>query len=88
MNMQALYELTNSGRIFTAVFKKKTDGTIRKMTCRMGVTKHLKAGGELKFNPYAKHLLPVFDVQKKGYRFINADELISLTVDGVTINFD
>lgn len=87
---RALFELLNTGRIFTAVFEKRTDGSIRKMNARTGVKKYLKAGGSLKFSPFERGLLPVFDVQVRegnGYRFINVPELISITVDDTMIYF-
>lgn len=47
--------------IFSVDFIKK-DGSARTMTCRLGVTKHLK-GGELPFDPIEKGLLPVYDME-------------------------
>lgn len=64
-----MWEEINSGRIFSVEFVKK-DGTLRKMTCRIGVKKYLKGGG-LKFDPKAYSLLPVFDMHKEAYRMIN-----------------
>lgn len=87
MDMQALYQLVGTGRVFSATFIKRTDGSVRHMTCRTGVRKHLKGDGLLKFNPFEKQLLPVFDMQDKGYKFISADSLIELKVDGMTIKF-
>ena len=71
----------NKGSIFSVVFLKK-DGTIRKMTCRLGVKKHLK-GGRLKFNPIERALLVVFDMQKEAYRMINLETLMSINMKGV-----
>ena len=68
------------GRIFAVTFEKK-DGSIRDMVCRFGVTKHLK-GGELAFSPAEYDMVPVFDVQKKGYRMINLDSIKRVKVDG------
>jgi hypothetical protein len=73
---------STSGKIFTVSFIKK-DGTLRKMNCRLGVTKHLK-GGELAFDPKEYDLVPVFDVQKNAYRMINTDTLVEVTVGGET----
>lgn len=73
---------STSGKIFTVSFIKK-DGTLRKMNCRLGVTKHLK-GGELAFDPKEYDLVPVFDVQKNAYRMINTDTLVEITVGGET----
>lgn len=69
------------GKFITVRFIKK-DGTVRTMTCRTGVTKHLK-GGESTLDP-AKYLT-VFDVQKGAYRAINRDTILSVTFEGVTV---
>ena len=71
----------NKGNVFSVVFLKK-DGSIRHMTCRFGVKKHLK-GGELKFNPIEKSLLVVFDMQKEAYRMINLETISNITSKGV-----
>jgi len=88
-------ELVNglgNGHIFTAVFVKRTNGEIRIMNCRKGVKKYVKGVG-MKYDPKAKRLLPVFDVQKakelktegkdpeKAYRVINLDSLKELHID-------
>ena len=70
MNVIEFKEMVSDGKIFTVEFVKK-DGTVRKMNARLGVKKHLK-GGSLAFDPSERNLLPVFDMQKEGYRMINA----------------
>lgn len=73
------------GTIFTAVNVKR-NGETRRYVCRLGVRKHLK-GGELPYNPAERHLLTVFDMQKKEYRMINLKTLTYLKVRGrVLIN--
>ena len=71
----------NKGNVFSVVFLKK-DGSIRHMTCRFGVKKHLK-GGELKFNPLERSLLVVFDMQKESYRMINLETISNINMKGV-----
>ena len=71
----------NKGNVFSVVFLKK-DGTIRHMTCRFGVKKHLK-GGKLKFNPLERSLLVVFDMQKESYRMINLETISNINMKGV-----
>jgi len=71
----------NKGNVFSVVFLKK-DGSIRHMTCRFGVKKHLK-GGELKFNPIERSLLVVFDMQKESYRMINLETISNINMKGV-----
>jgi len=68
------------GRIFSCNFVK-ADGTERKMICRTGVKRHLK-GGELPFDPVEKGLLPVFDMEKKAYRMIPLDRVLSIKLAG------
>jgi hypothetical protein len=88
----ALYNfLKVRGSMFEVTFIKRTNGEVRHMNARIGVKKYLKAGGELKFNPFERGLIPVYDVQVKevgkGYRFINVNDLINVTVDGDTLKF-
>lgn len=68
------------GNFFRACFVKK-DGTIREMTARFGVKKHLK-GGELSYNPESRGYIVVFDVEKEEYRTINMEKLIYLRYNG------
>jgi len=73
-------------KIFSVAFVKK-DGTLREMTCRLGVTKHLK-GGELKYNASEVGNLIVFDMQKKAYRTINFNTIKRIKVNGNDYNFN
>lgn len=72
-------------KIFSVEFVKK-DGTLRAMTCRLGVTKHLQ-GGELKYNANAMGYLVVYDMQSKGYRTINFNTLRAIKFEGKEYNF-
>lgn len=67
-------------RIFSATFIKK-NGELRKMHCRLKVTKHLK-GGEKKYDSEALNYLTVYDLKKKDYRTINLSSLIELKYNG------
>jgi hypothetical protein len=69
-----------AGKIFSALFDKK-DGTERKMVARLNVEKH-KKGGELGYDPSEHNLVPVFDMQKQGYRMIPVDRLKRVRVNG------
>jgi hypothetical protein len=71
----------SESKIFNVVFVKRSNGEVRSLTCRKGVTKDLK-GGELAFNPLEKGLIVVYDMVKKGYRMINLESLISIRIDG------
>ena len=65
------------GKIFSVHFIKK-DGTLRKMTARLGVKKHLK-GGQKSYNDKDFNHLTVFDLVKRGYRTINLNTVQKLT---------
>ena len=81
---RAMEFLTNEtqGRIFSAYFKK-ADGSMRTMVCRRGVKQHLR-GGSLPYNPKQRHLLPVWDFQKREYRMVNLASLVSFNIGGET----
>jgi hypothetical protein len=83
MNVTEFKEMVSDGKIFTVEFVKK-DGTVRKMNARLGVKKHLK-GGSLAFDPSERNLLPVFDMQKEGYRMINASTILTIKIGGKEI---
>lgn len=67
--------LATNGKFVTVTFVKK-DGTLRKMNCRTGVTKHLK-GGESTLD--AEQYVTVYDVAKAAYRAINRDTIIDIS---------
>jgi len=72
-----------SGKIASAKFIKRTDGSVRKMTFRTGVKKHLTGEGA-KYSFRKNALIPVFDMQKRGYRSIPTEGIQELTVGGNT----
>ena len=74
--------LSADNTMFSVVFIKRTTGEVRRMLCRTGVRKYL-SGGELKFIPIRKGLLSVYDMQSKGYRFINLETLVSFKLGGI-----
>ena len=80
-----LFQKIESGKFFSCQFRK-VDGTIRNMVCRTHVKKYT-SGGKLSFNPSQKGLLPVWDVQKKEYRFVNLNSLIWLRYEKVKYIF-
>lgn len=73
--------VSSKGKVFSARFIKRTNGEVRDINCRLGVTKHLK-GGELKYRPAEKNLVGVFDMQGGEYRMIDIDGLLELQVEG------
>jgi hypothetical protein len=74
------------GKIFSATFIKK-DGTLRKMTARLGVKKGVTGEG-LKFNPRERSLVVVYEMSKKSFRMINLNTIQSITFKNQTLNFN
>lgn len=72
----------SKGKFVTVVFYKK-NGDIRKMNCRLGVTKHLK-GGESTLD--RSKFLIVYDMVKEGYRVIDKESIVSVTLGGIVYN--
>jgi molybdenum cofactor biosynthesis enzyme len=93
LTLQEFIEGTSSGKIFSVTFIKRTDGAIRTMQCRRGVTKGVTGVG-LAFNPQDYALLGVYDMAKKNldaegnmigkgaFRFINLEQLLTLKYEG------
>ena len=67
-------KLEQSSGFVTVTFIKK-DGSVRKMNCRMGVSKYLK-GGESTLD--ANQYVTVYDMTKAAYRAINRDTIIDI----------
>ena len=76
-----LLDNNKTGYIYSVSFKKRTDGTLRKMICRGKVVKGLR-GGTLKFNPLERDLVQVYDMKKQGYRLIPCENVISIKAKG------
>lgn len=78
--------MRGTGRLFRVSFRKRSNGEVRHMTCRFGVTSHQK-GGKQRYDAEAKRLLTVFEcggkAGKNGYRNINLDGLLSIKIKGV-----
>lgn len=81
MNKLDFIILNSEGRFISVVFVKK-DGTLRKLTGRLGVTKHLK-GGQSTLNP--EQYITIYDVENKGYRAINRATITELHIDGLVM---
>lgn len=73
---RALAERLEKANGFVTVTFLKKDGSIRKMNCRMGVTKHLK-GGESTLD--AAKYVTVFDMTKGEYRAVNRETILEIT---------
>ena len=75
----------NKGKFFTAKFIKQ-NGKERIMNCRTGVKKYITGGG-LSFTPEKYGLLSVYDIQVKGYRFIDVYSVKELNILNNKIKF-
>jgi hypothetical protein len=73
MNAKQLIEMTK-GKVFVVAFTK-ANGDKRKMLARTGVKKGLVGAGRSK--PLADNLVCVYDMQNKGYRTINCNNVLS-----------
>ena len=69
---------TAKNTFFYVEFIKK-DGSLRKMKCRLNVKKGVKGTG-MAYNPIEKGLLPVFDLDKKGFRMIQLKTVQKLVI--------
>jgi hypothetical protein len=69
------------GRFLTIEFTKRTTGEHRVMTCRTGVTKHLK-GGAKAYDAKALGLAVVWDTKSKEYRSIPTDAITAVKFGG------
>ena len=71
------------GKIFNSTFIKK-DGTVRSLTGRLKVVKHLKENAKTQpFNPSDYNLQCVYDMKAKGYRMLNLNTLTKLTINNI-----
>lgn len=73
--------LSSAGKFVSVEFIKK-DGSLRKLTGRLGVTKHLK-GGVSTLDP--ADYVTIYDTVNSGYRAVNRKTIQSVTLEGVTI---
>jgi hypothetical protein len=68
--------------IFHIVFIKRTNGQLRHMNCRLGVSKGINGKG-MAYDPSLKNLLTVYDTDKRGHRTIPLDAVVYAKVRGV-----
>lgn len=80
---------TTRGTIFSACWRKRSDGTLRRGTFRNSKTMTKgKVGGEMAYDPASKGLLPVYDMDKRGYRSIDLEALVYVKVGGTEYRVD
>lgn len=85
-NLRNLMALVSDGKVFGVEFIKRSTGELRRMNCRLGVTRHLK-GGNKAYRASEKQLLTVFDMTNKGYRSIPLEGIQRVSVGGQTFSF-
>ena len=83
MKVETIERLVRGGKIFSVTFTKK-NGDERVMTARMGVRSYVNGKG-MKYDPKSKGLLTVYDMQKGGYRMINAKTIKSVRCEGIEL---
>ena len=71
---------TAENTIFSIEFIKK-DGTVRNMVARLNVKKGVNGNG-MAYDPIAKGLLPVWDMQANNFRMINMKTVTKLQIKG------
>ena len=71
----------SEGKIMSVDFIKRSTGEKRTMNCRLGVKKGITGAG-MKYNPLEHNLIPVFDMQKKGFRMIALESVSEVRMDG------
>ena len=77
-----------NGKIFSSTFVKK-DGTHRLMTARLKVTKGLKEDAKPRpYEPSKYNLVCVYDMTKQGYRMININTLLTLSINKNTYTIE
>jgi hypothetical protein len=65
------------GKFFTIEFIKRSNGELRVMNCTSNYQSKL-AGGDAAYNFGEKQLVPVWDLQKKGFRSIPLDSVLRI----------
>ena len=86
MTRQQAVEFVRSsgGRIVGVEFVKRTDGTLRRMSCRLGVVSYLLGdlGSGAAYDPAAHGLIRVFDMHRQGYRSVPVEGITAISVNG------
>ena len=71
----------SNGNIFSSTFIKK-DGTHRLLTARLNVTKGLKENAKPRpYDPSKYNLVCVYDMKAEGYRMMNFNTLLTLSIN-------
>lgn len=82
-----IQRIAGNGQFFTAYFKK-ANGELRKMNCRLKVTRYFRTpGGIGKTSPEYPNRLTVWDRDTGEYRTIALDRLERLVMAGKVVEF-
>lgn len=87
MTLEDFTKRAEDGRVFTVAFVKRTTGEERVMNCRTGVVKGTQ-GKSMGYDPAAKALLSVYDMQAKGFRMVNLEDLLWLRMGHQEFTWD
>lgn len=69
--LRDIYRFGEGGKFFGVTYTKK-DGSTRRMNARLGVEYERRTDSRgMGWDPVERGLLPVFDVQKEGFRMVN-----------------
>lgn len=82
MKRERLLELMADKKITSVSFVKRSDGSLRKMVCRLGVTCALK-GGTKAFDDVEKNLITVFDMSARQYRSVPCENVVQVVKKGI-----
>lgn len=85
IQLERLREIAADGRIFGVKFIRRTDGKVRSMSCRTGVKPPPPSPQPRTWEPAQYNLLQVWDMHKKGWRFVPADSVLEVTTRGQRI---
>ena len=81
LSVDELFKMFDGGKFVSVIFEKK-DGTLRKLTGRTGVSKHVNGNGAA-YNARDYGQLRVFDVVADGWRTITANKVKEVVADNV-----
>ena len=70
-----------NGKFFTIEFIKRTTGELRVMRATTNYDSKV-VGGSMKYDPTAKQLIPVWDMDKKAFRSIPTDSVLVIRALG------
>lgn len=83
--VKTINKVSTNGKIFGVEFIKK-DGSIRRMSCRLGVRKH-QVGGKNTTNHIPKYLT-VFSQNDDNYRNVNIETITEIKGCGKVFKFE